>query len=182
MPRKKTTKKAEPAEITPITELAFFPCQEVIDWIQEKAAENEGELTDEQINDLIAARTQSITKLKGLCNLLKLLESKIAVCKIRQKEVLESRKHAEQILARLGSRLAEWVDEQGKSYHCEEYELKSRRSTSVSIPDGWDNPMFCSIEMKRVVTPDKKAIKEALQSGEEVVGAALIERCNLTIK
>jgi hypothetical protein len=180
MAAKKSTKTTE--EITPVTELSFFQCQEIIQWIQDKAAENEGELTEEQLNDLVAANTQSIVKLKGLCNFLKLLESKILICKQRQKEVMESRKHAEDIMEKLGTRLAAWVDEQGKSYHCEEYELKSRRSTSVKLVDGFDSPFYCAIEMVKKVTPDKKAIKEALQSGEEIPGAELVEKHNLTIK
>jgi len=36
--------------------------------------------------------------------------------------------------------------------------------------------------MVRVVTADKKAIKEALLAGEEVPGAELVEKTNLSIK
>ena len=42
--------------------------------------------------------------------------------------------------------------------------------------------MYCRQEVKTIVTPDKKAIKEALKSGEEIEGAELVKKINLTIK
>ena len=177
-------KKVEAKEVKPddITSLSFFECQEVINQINIMASESEGEISDEQIAALVAAQTQSITKLVSMCNFVKLIESKITTCKTAKKEINESQKHAEGILDRIESRLAEWVEAQGKSYHAGRYELKSRRSKSVQLIDGFDNAFFCTRETFGVVTPDKKKIKEALESGEEVPGAELIEKVNLTIK
>ena len=171
-------KKKEPE----ITALSFFECQEIIDKITSIAAENDGVVSDENIEALIVAQTQSPAQLKKMCNFMKLLENKDDVCKQAKKDINESQQHAADIKDRIAKRLAKWVDGKGKSYHVGEYEMKSRVSKSVKLVDGFDNAMFCKQETKTVVTPDKKAIKEALLAGEEVPGAELVESYNLTIK
>jgi hypothetical protein len=178
MAKKTETEK----ETTDITALSFFECQNLALEISAMAEANNGVLTEEQVNQLVEIQTQSPAKLKVFCNFLKLMEAKIQICKDRKKEINEVQKHAEGVIERMEERLAEFVDSQGKSYHAGEYDLKSRRSKLVELAEGFDNPMFCSVEMVRVVTPDKKRIKEALETGEEVPGATLKEKCNLTIK
>lgn len=172
-------KKKEAKDVTALT---FFECQEIIDKITAIAVEHDGEIPDEQIDALIEAQTQAPAKLKSMCNFLKLLENKINLCKQTKKDINASQQHAADINDRICRRLARWVDSKGKSYHVGEYEMKSRISKSVKLIDGFDNPMFCKQEMVKVVTPDKKAIKEALLAGEEVPGAELVESYNLTIK
>jgi hypothetical protein len=167
---------------TDITALSFFECQNLALEISKMADENNGVLTEEQVNQLVEIQTQSPAKLKSFCGFLKLMEAKIQICKDRKKEINEVQKNAEDIIDRMENRLAIFVDAQGKSYHAGEYDLKSRRSKSVQLVDGFDNPMFCSVEMVRKVTPDKDRIKEALLAGEEVPGATIVEKCNLTIK
>jgi len=176
------TKTETEKEVKNITDLTFLECHNLTLEISAMAEENNGTLTEEQVNQLIEIQTQSPAKLKVFCNFLKLMEAKIQICKDRKKEINEVQKHAEGVIGRMEERLAEFVDSQGKSYHAGEYDLKSRRSKSVELVDGFDNPFFCSVEMVKVVTPDKKRIKEALEAGEEVPGATLVEKCNLTIK
>jgi hypothetical protein len=173
---------AKKVESKDVTALSFFECQELINLINIEAEKNNGELSDEQVNALVEAHVQVPAKLHSICNFLKMLESHIQICKDRKKEINAVQKHAENISDRLGGRLGQWVDAEGKSYHSGEYELTSRRSESVELVEGFDNPMFCSVEMVRVVKPDKERIKEALLAGEEVPGARLIKKCNLTIK
>ena len=174
MPKKEETKD--------ITVLSFFECREIIDKVTAIAAEHDGEVPDEQIDALIEAQTQAPAKLKSMCNFTKLLDNKIDLCKKTKEDINASQKHAEDINDRIKSRLARWVDSKGKSYHVGEYEMKSRLSTSVKLVDSFDNPMFCKRETLVVITPDKKAIKEALLAGEDVPGAELVESYNLTIK
>jgi hypothetical protein len=174
--------ESEVVENKDVTALSFFECQNLALEISAMAEANNGVLTEEQVNQLVEIQTQSPAKLKVFCNFLKLMEAKIQICKDRKKEINEVQKHAEGVIERMEERLAEFVDAQGKSYHAGEYDLKSRRSKSVELVEGFDNPMFCSVEMVRVVKPDKDIIKEALLAGEEVPGATLVEKCNLTIK
>jgi len=177
-------KKVDAKEVKPedVTALSFFQCQELTHEISILAEQNNGELTDDQVNALIEAQTQSPAKLHSLCNFLKLMESNIKICKERKKEINEVQQHAEQIIDRMEARLAIFIENQGKSYHAGEYELTTRKSTSVDLIEGFDNAMFCKVETVRVVTPDKKEIKKALESGEEVPGATLNHKLNLNIK
>ena len=165
-----------------ITSLSFFECQEIIDKVTAIAAANDGVISDENIEALVEAQTQAPARLKSMCNFTKLLDSKVDLCKQAKEDINTSQKHAEDIVDRIKSRLAKWVDGKGKSYHVAEYEMKSRASKSVKLVDGFDNAMFCKRETVTVLTPDKKAIKEALQAGEDVPGAELVESYNLTIK
>lgn len=178
MPRKKVTAKEVKKE--DVTALSFFECEEIIRQIQMLAADQDGEISDEQMDALVEAQTQSPAKLTKLCNFVKLTEGRIQICKDRKKEINEVQKRAEKVLDRICDRVAVWVEAQGKTYHAAEYELKSRRSKSVELVEGFDNPMFCSREI--VLKPDKAKIKEALESGEEVPGATVVERINLSIK
>ncbi len=180
MPRKKVDSKEVKAE--DVTELSFYGCQELINEIQIEAAKNEGELSDEQITVLIEAQTQVPAKLQSLCNFLKLLEAKDKTCKDRIKEIKESQARAKKVSDRMCDFLALWVEQQGKSYHVGEYTLSTRKSTKTIVADGFDDPMFCTIETKTIITPDKKAIKEALLAEEEVSGCELETKLNLTIK
>ena len=180
MGKKKVTAK----EIVPedVTGLSFFQCQELIREISRIAEENEGELPDEALQLLVKAHTQSIEKVKSMCGFLKLMEAKIDICKVRKDEINQAQKKAENRIDRLKGFLAEWVEEQGKSFHAGEYELTTRKSSSVDLEPDFDDPLFCSRETKVIVKPDKLAIKKALEGGEKVEGATLIHKINLSIK
>lgn len=178
------TKKVKSKDVTPekVGELSFFKCADLIHEIEVLAAEQDGELTDEQMAALVEAHTQAPAKLMSLCNFLKMLEAFVTVCKARKAEINTTQKRNEGVRERLAAYLAVWVKDQGKSYHCGDYELKTRESTSVKLVDGYDDPLFCAIEQVTTVTPDKARIKEALLAGEDVPGAELVKKTNLSIK
>jgi len=177
--KKVTATETQPEDVTA---LSLYECTEIVQQIAEMAAANDGALTDEQVELLVAANTQSIVKLTHMVNFLMLLGAKIDLCKERKQAINAGQKRAESVLKRIGDFLALWVEDQGKSYHVGEYELKSRKSTSVKLVEGFDDPMFCAIETVRTVTPDKARIKEALLGGEVIEGAELVHRVNLQIK
>lgn len=179
------TKKVKSKDVTPkkgVAKLSFFGCQNLIDEIEMLAEKNDGELSDEQVQALVEAQTQAPAKLNSLCGFVKLMEAHVQICKERKKEINETQKRAERTLDQMETHLAPWVKKQGKSYHVGEYELKTRKSSSVKLVEGYDDPMFCKTETVTVITPDKKVIKEALVAGEKVDGAELIEKLNLSIR
>ncbi len=178
------SKKVESKDITKagIAELSFFACKDLIHEIEVLAKDNDGEISAEQMAALIEAQTQVPAKFMSLCNFLKLMEAHSETCKARKKEINETQKRTEGIYDRMCAYLATFIEAQGKTYHCGEYELKTRLSKSVKLIEGFDSPLFCTVETVRVVTADKKAIKEALLAGEEVPGAELVPKINLTIK
>ncbi len=55
-----------------------------------------------------------------------------------------------------------------------------RKSTAVQVDANFNNPLFMAVKTEE--RPDKKAIKEALESGIEVQGARLVTNYTLTIK
>ena len=166
-----------------ITQFGFFACEEIKNQIAVMAEQNGGELTEEQLDLLVSANTQSIAKLQSLCNFIKLLDSKVDICKLRKKEINDAQKKVEGIVERICNRLAAWVKSQGSNtHHVGEYELATRLSKSVHLVDGFEDPFYCKVEMVRVVTPDKAAIKKALEAGEVIDGAFLVEHVNLQIK
>ena len=199
-------KKVESKDVTPkkgVAELSFFACQDLIHEMQVLAEKNDGELSDKQVQALVEAQTQAPAKLGKLCNFVKLMESHVKICKDRKKEINETQKRAERTLDRMCAYFATWVEAQGKNYHVGEYELKTRKSSSVKLVEGYNDPMFCKTETVTVITPDKKVIKEALvarkeallandlaraagkvvvEAVEEVPGAELIEKLNLSIR
>ena len=60
------------------------------------------------------------------------------------------------------------------------FTIGTRKSTAIEVSADFNDSRFQTIiETKKI---DKRAIKEALQSGIEVQGAKLVERQNLTIK
>jgi len=178
------SKKVKSKDITKagIAELSFFACKDLIHEIEVLAKENDGEISDEQMSALVEAQTQAPAKLLSLCNFLKMGDAHYDTCKARKEEINETQKRTEDVIDRMKAYLAKFIEAQGKSYFCGEYELKTRLSKSVELIDKFDNPLFCTVEMVRVVTADKKAIKEALLAGEEVPGAELVEKTNLSIK
>ncbi len=177
-------KKVESKDVTKegVTDLSFFACTELIHELAVLAEKNEGELTDEQMAALVEAHTQAPAKLDKLTDFLLLIKAQAEICKQRKKEINESQKHKEGIYDRLCGYLATFVEAQGKKYHVGGKDLSTRKSTSVKLVDGFDNPLFCATETKIVITPDKPRIKEALLAREDVPGAELVEKLNLTIK
>lgn len=59
--------------------------------------------------------------------------------------------------------------------------ISFRKSLAVEVEDEAKLPA-CYVVTKTTTAPDKKAIKEAIQKGQEVPGASLTERQNLQIK
>jgi hypothetical protein len=92
----------------------------------------------------------------------------------RRREILENR--------------AEWLKnylqynlKPGERYNAGRVELAWRKSEAVEITDEFKVPdQFIKIE--QVSKIDKLAIKENIKAGEEVPGAVLVTRQNLTVK
>ena len=88
-------------------------------------------------------------------------------------------KAAENRLERIKAFLTPYVQDKGR-IQLETVTLSVRKSTSVELKDGFNDPYFCKVVTERV--PDKRAIKEALQNNEPIEGACLVTRFNLQIK
>ena len=88
-------------------------------------------------------------------------------------------KAAENRLARVKEYVTPFVQSQGK-VNLDTVTLSVRKSVSVELEPGFNNPYFCKV-VKELV-PDKRAIKEALKGEERIEGAILVTNFNLQIK
>lgn len=73
------------------------------------------------------------------------------------------------------------LDPEQTTWQLPEHKLTSRRTTAVEVADVADlSDRF--VRVKTTYMPDKTAIKAALQQGQDVPGAALVERRSWLIK
>lgn len=99
--------------------------------------------------------------------------------KAEEKKLTERRKALENKATRIKSYLAVMLD--GAKISTGKVSVSYRKSMSVDVPDVNDIPLsFQRVEKK--VSADKTAIKKAIQAGEEVHGAILIEKKSVVIK
>jgi hypothetical protein len=159
-------------EQTSITK-SLYQCQELINQIEAD------EISEEQLQEIVALHTQSMTKLKSLCGFIRYLEHGIEACKAEKNRINLMQKAAENRLARVKQYVTPFVQSQGR-VNLETVTLSVRKSVSVELEPGFKDPYFCKI-VKELV-PDKRAIKEALKGDEKIEGARLVTNFNLQIK
>jgi hypothetical protein len=154
---------------------SLYQCQDLLNQIET----DEGEISQEQLQAIVSAHTQSIEKLKSLCGFLRYLEHGIAACKAEKDRISQMQKNAEIRLERIKDYLTPFVKEKG-TINVDTFSLSVRKSVAVELEPGFANPYFCKL-VKELV-PDKRAIKEALTNQEEIAGARLVTNFNLQIK
>lgn len=125
----------------------------------------------------------SLSREEKLENIIRLIKSKDAMMEARKAEIKKLKERNEREDAQI-----EWLKnylkiavEEGKKFDCPSGSITWRKSSSVIIDDEFKlSDLLCTIETIR--TPDKKAIKEAIQEGKLVEGAHLETKQNLSIK
>jgi hypothetical protein len=171
------------------TELTLYDCSRIITAIEAIAEENEGEITDEQLQALVQAQTTSMTKLGNLCAFIRHVEGRINLCKEEEQRLAARRKAAENRLESVKRFLTPFVSEQraklGRPLEVGTFSLSTRRSESVSIDE---ERFFTKANTKSYCVekvsyqPDKKFIKDMLKGGTEIEGAMLVENESLQIR
>ena len=150
----------------------LYQCQDLI-------GTEDGEVTEEQLQEIVQRHTETMDKLKSLCGFIRYLEHGIAACKQERDRIAQMQKTAEHRLERIKVFLTPFVQEKGR-IELETVTLSVRKSVSVELIDGFDDPYFCKVVTERV--PDKRAIKEALKNNEPIDGAQLVTHFNLQVK
>jgi len=143
------------------------------------AENNEGEIPDEMFKQLIEAQTKSIVQVENLCQYIRHLELGIDMCKAEENRINTIRKKAENRIASIKKYITPYVQHEGK-IEAGTFTLSIRKSKRVDLVDDFSDLDYCNV--KEVVTPDKAAIKKAIESGVDVPGAKIIEQDNLQIK
>ena len=151
---------------------SLYQCRDLIDT-------EDGEVTEEQLQQIVQHHTETMDKLKSLCGFIRYLEHGIAACKQERDRIAQMQKTAEYRLERIKTFLTPFVQDQGR-IELDTVSLSIRKSVSVELIEGFDDPYFCKVVTERI--PDKRAIKEALQHNESIAGAQLVTHFNLQVK
>ena len=139
-----------------------------------------GEIDEKKEEELKKIRADIIgSGLEKLCkaraNRLAMVES----LKAEEKRINEKRKSLEKSVERLEAYIAEVFHLGGNEKEIAgTFTISMRKSEVVWLADGFENPEFGSYEFK----PDKRKIKDALKSGVDVAGAAIVVNENIQIK
>jgi hypothetical protein len=161
-----------------------YECTALIEQIDALAAQNDGVLTEEQMEQIVKAQTQSIQQLGKLCGFMKHLEHGIDACKAEEARIANMRKVASNRLASVKKWLMPYIEKEGKRT-VGTFTLSTRKSESVELAENFaelhkeDGTLLTT---KTVVTPNKANIKAALKDGAKIEGARLVQRNSLQLK
>lgn len=162
----------------------IYECDAIIKHVDDLACQNEGELTEDQIRELTEAHTGSIEALGKLCGYMKYLEHGITSCKTEEARIKDMRTKADNRIKSIKKYLTPYVQEHGKQ-DIGTFKLSMRKSQSVELDEWFDMDKESNmpyVNIKTTKAPDKKAIKEALGNGIEIVGAKIKTNQNLQFK
>ena len=129
------------------------------------------------------------TKIENIGCYIKNLEADVDALKKEEDNLAKRRKSAEKKIEGLKNYLNGYLtavypndDDRAKwRFKTAKVVLGYRKSSSVEVPDVEKlDKQF--IKIKTEVAPDKTAIKEAIKSGKEVVGAFIKDKINLNIR
>lgn len=139
---------------------------------------NGGEMTPELEATLEITQEERMTKGEGYVYVIKQLRSQADMIKSEIKRLQELAKRYENSADKLADTLLQSVVAHGQ-IKTALVTISSRKSKSVSITDESVIPA----EFLRVKTePNKTAIKEAIEAGQEVEGALIVENYSLNIR
>lgn len=142
--------------------------------------EETGEILNaEELDELSGAFDE---KAEATALYIKNLTAFVGDVKAEEAALAERRKSAEKRVERLKDLLASSMLSVGRDkVETTKVRVSFRKSVAVSIDD--EKALPADFVVETVTTkPDKTAIKKAIQSGQEVSGASLVENRNLQIK
>lgn len=136
-----------------------------------------GEIIDiEKLSELALERDE---KIENIALWIKNLKSDIEAYKAEIDSFTARKKTAENKLESLTRYLSDFLD--GQAYKTAKAQISFRTTTSVKVADGIIPPdEYCRITTK--IDPDKKKIKEALESGIEINGCELLQSRSMSVK
>lgn len=139
--------------------------------------EETGEILNaEELDNLKMEREK---KIEGVGLWYKNLTAEAEAVKAEKNAMAEREKRLENKAESLKKYLAHAL--QGEKFNTPKVAMSFRKSKSVEIDDGAILPENY-MRVKTVVEPDKKLLKEALDNGEAIEGARLVEKNNISIK
>ncbi len=148
--------------------------------IIQEIEELDGEFTEDQQNALEINESDLRLKSESYVGIIAKLESEIIMAKEMEKRAKEFAQRKQRVIDKLKGRLLDAVNLFGDQL-VGVTEIKTRKSSVVTVvaPEKLDEKYTTK---KLTITPDKKAIKDAIKAGEKVEGAIIEERKKLVIR
>lgn len=134
-----------------------------------------GEVLD--LDKLSGLAMERENKLEGVALWIKNLDATTKAIKAERDALKERQEQAEHKALALREWLSKALD--GEKMETPKVKVSYRKSTAVEVDDRLPKK-WCS--KKIVYTPDKVAIKTAIQNGKRITGAKIVERQNIQIK
>lgn len=142
----------------------------------EACVSEEGEVIDEEmLSALLMAKEE---KIENVACWIKNLTAEAEAIKAEKEKLAERQKQAEAKAESLKKWLAFALD--GEKFTTARVAISYRKSVSVQVDESLLDKKY--MKEKVTYTPDKTALKKALQAGENIQGAYLEEKQNLQIK
>ena len=145
-----------------------------------KIAEQDGEITEEDMQALNELELAKNDKLEGYGVIIREMKSEIDECDAeikRIKDIADKKKNA---MERLKKALQDFmISNEIDKYESVKVKLSFRKSQSLEIEEGAILP---DILMRIKKEPDKTAIKEFIINGGELQGVFLLDKKNIQIK
>ena len=145
-----------------------------------KVAEQDGELTEEDMQEINALEAAADDKIEAYAVIIK---ESLADAETYEKEIerlTEIKKRKKALADRLATRLDEFMHEQGRNkFESVKARVTYRKSVMLEVAD---DALLPEKFMRVKREPDKAQIKEYLKSGGELDGCRLIEHENINIK
>lgn len=155
--------------------------KEIIDSIYDSADEN-GEVGEIDLTELMELKEAREVKLENIALYAKNLAVEASAIKDEENILAERRKRLERKCERMKAILINAMKEDGnKKISSPKFEavLRDTKKTEITdeslIPEEYMNT-------KITKTPDKTAIKKAIEAGTEVAGAQVVDNTTITIK
>ena len=140
---------------------------------------NDGEITDTLSGKLEIAEADLMNKSESYISVIKTKESFVSAIDEEIKRLQDLKKKNTNLVSKLKDRLLEAVKIYG-DFETGTHKFGTRKSSSVEVEDVNSLPNeFKTIKVTE--SANKKAIKEALSSGQTVKGCSILESLNLKI-
>ena len=153
----------------------------ILDNIYDSADEN-GEVGDLDLSELQELQEEREIKLENIALYIKNLAVQASAIKDEENTLADRRKRLERKCERMKGILIDAMKKDGnKKMFSARYEAVLRESKKTEIIDENLIPEEY-MNVKVTKTPDKTAIKKAIEAGTEIAGAQIVDNTTITIK
>ena len=139
--------------------------------VEGELIKNDGELSEEQWQELVEHELATEGKIEGLVKYIKVCDSFVANC---DTELRRIKKLKETMLKRTESikqYMNPYVESKGKDYMVGTFILNASTSKKVDTVTGFNNPDYTTKKETIVISPDKKKIRKDLDNDIVIEGA-----------